>query len=77
MLENQRTETAATKVPIEGDLNAPNTEIWPAVCSIFRNAWKEAFQRTVDYEIEYKDVVKEKLDKGKDKSKKKKRKNKE
>lgn len=79
ILENQKTETVATKVPIEGDLNAPDTEIWPAVRAIFRNAWIEAFQRTVDNEIEYKDVAKGKSDKGNDndKSGKKKRKNKD
>ena len=56
VLKNQRTDTLATKVPLEGDLNAPNTEIWPAIKAIFRNAWVEAFQRTVDNEIEYKDA---------------------
>ncbi len=70
ILKNQGTNTVATKVPIEGDLNAPNTEIWPAVRAIFRNAWIEAFQRTVDNEIEYQDVVKEKPNKKGKKDKK-------
>jgi hypothetical protein len=56
VLKNQKTDTLATKVPIEGDLTKPNTEIWPAIKAIFRNAWVEAFQRTVDNEIEYKDA---------------------
>ena len=75
ILTNQSTETLATKVPIEGDLNAPNTEVWSAVAAIFRNAWVEAFQRTVDNEIEYHDVVKEKPGK-KEKPNKKERKKK-
>ena len=70
ILTNQSTETLATKVPIEGDLNAPNTEVWSAITAIFRNAWVEAFQRTVDNEIEYHDVVKEKPDKKERKKKK-------
>lgn len=60
ILKNQRTDTLATKVPIEGDLNDPDIEIWPTVKAVFRNAWIEAFQRSVDNEIEYKDVVKDK-----------------
>ncbi len=56
VLKNQRTDTLASKVPLEGDLNDPNTEIWPAIKAIFRNAWIEAFNRTVDNEIDYKDA---------------------
>lgn len=57
ILKNQRTDTLATKVPLEGNLNDPGTEVWPAISSIFRNAWVEAFSRAVDNEIEYKDAV--------------------
>ena len=60
ILKNQRTDTLATKVPIEGDLNDPDIEIWATIKAVFRNAWIEAFQRSVDNEIEYKDVVKDK-----------------
>ena len=56
-LKNQRTDTLATKVPLEGDLNDPNTKIWPAITGIFRNAWVEAFNRSVDNEVEYKDAL--------------------
>jgi hypothetical protein len=60
VLKNQRTDTLATKVPIEGDLSAPDTEIWPTITAIFRNAWVEAFQRAVDNEVEYKDAFNDK-----------------
>lgn len=55
-LKNHRTDTLATKVPLEGDLNDPNTKIWPAITGIFRNAWVEAFNRSIDNEVEYKDA---------------------
>lgn len=58
IIKNQKTKTLATKVPLEGDLNNPDTEIWPAIGAIFRNAWIEAFRRTIDDEIEYKDAIK-------------------
>ncbi|MBV2247668.1 MAG: DUF748 domain-containing protein [Lentimicrobium sp.] len=57
IVKNQRTKTLATKVPLEGDLNNPDTEIWPAISAIFRNAWIEAFKRTIDDEIDYEDAM--------------------
>lgn len=66
ILKNQGTDTVATKVPIEGDLNKVDSKVWPTITNIFKNAWISAFSESVDSEIEFKDV----LDKGKEEEKK-------
>lgn len=56
ILKNQGTDTLATKVPIEGDLNNVEAGIWPTVFNIFENAWIQAFTGEVDDDIEFKDA---------------------
>lgn len=55
-LKNQGTDTVATKVPFEGDLNDIQTGVWPTVFNIFENAWIKAFKSEVDGVIDYKDA---------------------
>ncbi len=59
VLKNQGTDTLATKVPFEGDLNNVKTGVWPTVLNIFENAWIKAFKGEVDNDINYKDAFKE------------------
>jgi hypothetical protein len=59
ILKNQGTDTLATKVPIEGDLNQVGPKIFPTITNIFKNAWISAFKGQVDEDIEYKDTFKE------------------
>ncbi|SRX76071.1 DUF748 domain-containing protein [Aequorivita antarctica] len=59
VLKNQGTDTLATKVPFEGDLNDVKTGVWPTVLNIFENAWIQAFKGEVDNDINYKDAFKE------------------
>ncbi len=59
ILKNQGTDTLATKVPFEGDLNNVEAGVWPTVFNIFENAWIQAFKGEVDNEIDYKDAFKE------------------
>ncbi len=59
ILKNQGTDTLATKVPIEGDLNNLDAGTWPTVLNIFKNAWIKAFTGEVDDEINFKDAFKE------------------
>ncbi|WP_121666362.1 DUF748 domain-containing protein [Mesonia aquimarina] len=66
ILKNQGTDTVATRVPFEGDLNKVKTGIWPTVTNIFKNAWIKAFTGQVDQDIDFKDAFQE------DKKKKKK-----
>ena len=56
ILKNQKNNTLATKIPIEGDLNNVGTKIWPTVSGIFKNAWISAFKEKVDDEIDFKDA---------------------
>ena len=60
ILKNQRTDTLATKIPIEGDLNNVETGVLPSVINIFENAWIKAFKGVVDDDIEYEDAFNEK-----------------
>jgi|26BtaG_2_1085354.scaffolds.fasta_scaffold00062_36 ABC-type multidrug transport system fused ATPase/permease subunit len=57
LLKNQGTDTLATKVPIEGDLNDLKAGVWPTVLNIFKNGWIEAFKGDVDDEISFKDAL--------------------
>ncbi|UJH91171.1 DUF748 domain-containing protein [Antarcticibacterium sp. 1MA-6-2] len=58
VFKNQSTDTLATRAPIEGDLNKPDTSIWTTVLNIFKNAWIEAFRGQVDKDIEFEDAAK-------------------
>ncbi len=60
LLKNQGTDTLATKVPIEGDLNDIEAGVWPTVKNIFKNGWIQAFRGEVDEDIDFKDALKNK-----------------
>ncbi|MEZ4801818.1 MAG: DUF748 domain-containing protein [Gelidibacter sp.] len=63
ILKNHRTDTLATKIPIEGDLNNVEAGVWPTVINIFGNAWIKAFKGEVDDDIEFKDAFQDAKDK--------------
>ncbi|MCG9790858.1 DUF748 domain-containing protein [Flavobacterium algicola] len=56
VLKNQKTDTLALKIPIEGDLKNVKTSTWSTVFSIFENGWVQAFKRETDDEITFKDA---------------------
>lgn len=58
VLKNQRTDTLATKVPLEGDLKNIDTKILPVIGNIFKNAWIKAFKNIVDDDIDFEDAAK-------------------
>ncbi|MCX7546661.1 DUF748 domain-containing protein [Xanthomarina sp. F1114] len=58
-LKNQRTDTLATKIPLEGDLNNLEAGVWKTFTNILSNAWVEAFKGVVDDDIEFKDAFNE------------------
>lgn len=58
LFKNQRTDTLATRAPIEGDLNQVDTGVWTTILNIFKNAWIEAFSGEVDEDIEFEDAAK-------------------
>lgn len=67
ILKNQGTDTVATKVPIEGDLNNVDAGVWPTVLNIFKNGWIQAFKSQVDEEINFGDALKNEDQTGKEK----------
>ncbi|MDO6598146.1 DUF748 domain-containing protein [Oceanihabitans sp. 2_MG-2023] len=56
VLKNQKVNTLATKVPLEGDLNTVNSKVWPTITNIFKNAWVDAFKNVIDNDIDFKDA---------------------
>ncbi|MFD1096463.1 DUF748 domain-containing protein [Salegentibacter chungangensis] len=58
VLKNQGTDTLATRVPLEGDLNNVKSGVLPTIFNIFENAWIDAFRGTVDKDIEFEDAQK-------------------
>ncbi|MDB4293236.1 DUF748 domain-containing protein [Maribacter sp.] len=68
VLKNQKNNTLATKVPLEGDLNNLEAKVWPTIFNIIQNGWVNAFQSTVDEEVTFENA--EALADGKDDDKK-------
>jgi len=56
ILKNQKNDSLATKVPLEGDLNEVRGKILPTVFNIFKNGWISAYKGTIDDEVEFKDA---------------------
>ena len=65
ILKNKGTDTIATEVPIEGDLNNPQAGVWPTIGGIFKNGWFKAFKGETDESIEYKDAFQDAKESGK------------
>lgn len=57
VLKNKKTDTLATRIPIEGNLNKVDSKIWPTVLNIFKNGWIKAFSTSVDNDINITDAV--------------------
>ncbi len=51
VLQNQKKDQVATKVPIEGSFSNPTVDNWEAILEILRNAFIEALMPSVDNEI--------------------------
>ncbi len=45
VLENQKRDEVATKVPIQGDLNSPNPDVSATVFNVLRNAFVDAIEK--------------------------------
>ena len=59
VLKNQSTDTLATEIPIEGDLNNVEADIFYTVGGIIKNAWIKAFKGETNDTIEFEDAFKE------------------
>lgn len=53
VFSNQANDQFATKVPLTGSLDRIETQFWPTLGGIFRNAFVEAFRRGTDGDIEF------------------------
>ncbi len=56
VLKNHKNDTLATKVPLEGDLNSVQSNIWATIFNIFENAWFEAFKGMTDDSVNFEDA---------------------
>lgn len=51
VFENQRQDQVATKVPFQGSLKNPDTNVWFALTRVLQNAFIQALQPSIDQEI--------------------------
>jgi hypothetical protein len=51
LLENQPRDQIASNIPLQGDISAPDTNIFVAVAGIFKNAFVEAYQANLENTI--------------------------
>lgn len=58
ILKNQKENTLATEIPIEGDLNHVQGEFLPTFLNIFKNAWIKAYQGTIEGKVDFEDAKK-------------------
>ncbi len=80
LLENNKTDKLATKLPVKGRFDDPNTGLWTAISYVLRNAFVFALKPSIDNEIDIgkveaapeKKTLLQKVFGGKDKKEKKK-----
>lgn len=51
LLKNQKHDQVATKIPLEGNFKKTNANIWYALFEIFKNAFVQALQPSIDQEV--------------------------
>lgn len=51
VFENQEKDQVATKIPFQGKIEDPNTNVWYAIANVLRNAFIQAIQPSIDQEI--------------------------
>jgi hypothetical protein len=59
LFSNKKKDQVATKVPFEGRLDDPKTNVWLAITSILQNAFIHALQPAIDNEININSVKEE------------------
>ena len=60
LFENQSKDQIATRIPIEGQLNEPDTALLPAIGAVIKNAFIAAMKGDVEKSIELKDATRQK-----------------
>jgi hypothetical protein len=51
IFQNQEKDQVATKIPFEGRIGNPNTNVWYAIMNVLQNAFIRAIQPSIDNEI--------------------------
>lgn len=64
IFKNQKKDTLATRIPVEGDLNNVDASIWATIGGILRNAFIEAFKGEVDETLEFDEAFDEDFNEG-------------
>ena len=57
-LKNQKNNTLATQIPLEGNLNNIEGNAWVTTIGIFQNAWIDAFKGVTDDSVDFEDAKK-------------------
>ncbi|MEO7992472.1 MAG: DUF748 domain-containing protein [Chryseolinea sp.] len=63
VFQNQSKDQVATKIPFEGAVKNPDTDIWEALAKILQNAFIQALQPAIDQEINIQTVDQAKAEK--------------
>lgn len=58
LLKNKGNNTLATKVPLQGNLNQVEGEVWPTLFNLVKNGWIKAFTPDTDDTIRFEDALK-------------------
>ncbi|WP_234735922.1 DUF748 domain-containing protein [Tellurirhabdus bombi] len=58
VLENQKRDQVATRIPLEGHVNNVKTNFWPILFGVLRNAYVKAFNEEFDNSVTVKDALK-------------------
>jgi hypothetical protein len=56
ILKNPKEKQIATKVPIEGKFDKTTVGVWYAIVDLLRNAFIQALQPSIDYQIDIESV---------------------
>lgn len=51
-VENQPRDQIATRVPVEGSINEPGTDVFTTILNILKNAFIEAFEKGIEHSVE-------------------------
>ncbi|MBI1326159.1 MAG: DUF748 domain-containing protein [Alphaproteobacteria bacterium] len=59
LFSNHSEDQFAMRIPVEGNINNPDQDLWATFLSIFENAFGRAFSRSADEGIDFREVLKE------------------
>ncbi len=52
-VENQPRDEIATQVPIKGNVNQPETDVWKTIINVLKNAFIEAFTKGIENTVQH------------------------